>query len=145
MKSDGAQSGNGISSRNPCDESGIEVVESSGKKHNADSSETPRAGLEGDCASLDEDDEIEGVNDGTESSELEEAERVNIAGRSEGEVKVLPRVRESVSPVLASPSASNIDLEVTDSFGWFVGTRLGSLGLLARFLLVADLRLAAVT
>lgn len=141
MKSDDAQSGNVIvSSRSPCDESGIEVVESSGKKHKADSFGSPRAGLEGDCASLDEDDEVEGVNDGTESSELEEAERVNIATRSEGDVEVLPRVRESVSSVLANPRASNIDLDVVDRLGWFEGTRLGSLGLLSRLFLVADLR-----
>lgn len=120
-----------MSPKRPCNMSGVEVVGCSGKKHKADSSGSPCAGLEGDCASLDEDDEIEGVNDGTESSELEEAERVNIATRSEGDTK-------SFSSVLASPSESDIDL-VTDSFGRFVGTRLGSLGLLNRFFLVANL------
>lgn len=130
-----------MSSRSPCDVSDIEVVESSGKEHKADSSGSPCAGLEGDCASLDDDDEIEGVNDGTESSEPEEAERVKFATRSEGDFKVLPRVLESVLSMLASPSASDIDLDIADSFGRFVGTRLGSLGLLDRFFLVTDLQL----
>lgn len=134
-----------MSPKSPCDVSDVEAVESSDKKHKADSSGSPCAGLEGDCASLDEDDEIERVNDGTESSELEEAERVNNATRSEGDNKVLPRVRESVSSVLASPSASDIDLDIAVSFGSFVGTRLGSLGLLTRFFLVADLQPDAVS
>lgn len=128
-----------MSPKSPCDVSDVGAVESSGKKHEADSSGSPCAGLEGDCASLDEDDEIEGVNDGTESSELEEAERVDDAMGSEGENNVLPRVRESVSSVLASPSASDIDLDIAAGFGWFVGTRLGSLGLLHRFFWVTDL------
>lgn len=129
-----------MSPKSPCDMSDVEAVQSSGKKHKADSSGSPCAGLEGDCASLDEDEEIEGVNDGTESSELEETERVNSATRSVGDNRVLPRVRESVSSVLASPSASDVDLDIAVSFGWFEGTRLGSLGLLTRFFLVADLQ-----
>lgn len=129
-----------MSSRSPSDVPGIEVVESSGKKQKVDSSGSPSARLEGDCASLDEDDEVDDVKDGIESSELEEAERVKIATRSVGDVKVLPRVRESVSTVLETPSVS-----VTDSLGRFVGTRLGSLGFFARFFSDADLKLDGVS
>lgn len=122
-----------MSPRSPFEVSGIAVVESSGRKHMAVSSGSPCAALEGDCASLDDDDEIDGVNDGTESSELEEAVRVDIPSRSKGNVETLPRVREPASSVLGSPSASDINLGIADRFGWFVGTRLGSLGFMTRF------------
>lgn len=134
LKSDDGKSGNGMSSRSPCDASGIEAAESSGKRHNAFSSGRACEGLEGDCVSLDEHDDMEDVSDGNDSYELEESERIFNARCSKGDET---RACESASSVLAKPRLFSSDL---DDAGRLVGARLGSLGLLPEFFLPTNLR-----